>query len=99
MESGTWSRRTATLICGALFVLAPVTNTTAQTTGRVTGKIVDSEGKAVGNVTVRFTSEDEEGISRTIDVRKKGRFAASGLPRGRYRIDLVESEVFVTSVE
>ena len=87
------------LIFGALLVLAPVMNPIAQTTGRVTGKIVDSEGQAVGKLTLRFTSEGEDGISRTIDVRKKGGFGASGLSRGRYRIDLVDSELFITRVE
>ena len=99
MKPTTGSSRAAFLVIGVMLVLASVVNTAAQTKGRVTGKIVDTEGKAVGNLTLRFTSLGEDETSRTIDVRKKGNFGASGLPGGRYRVELVESELFVTRVE
>jgi tetratricopeptide (TPR) repeat protein len=91
------SRWAAALIFGALLGLGVGTDATAQS--RVTGKVVDAEGNAVTDITIRFTLLNEEETSRTVNVRKKGRFAESRLSGGRYRVDLVESDLFVTRVD
>jgi len=65
--------------------------------GQVTGKVIDEDGKPVSNLVIQFTSVEDEGASRNVEVRKKGRFAESRLPHGRYRITLVDSDLFVAS--
>jgi tetratricopeptide (TPR) repeat protein len=89
----------AMLVLGVLLVLGVAGETTALGKGKVSGKVVDAEGKAVSNVTLRFTLDGTEDAPRTIDVRKKGRFNDDGLAPGRYRIDLDHPDLYVSRVE
>ncbi len=83
----------------ALTVLAfASTPSMAQESGRVGGKVEDADGKPVKGLTVRFVPTDG-GTARDVTTRKNGRFAQNGLPPGKYMIEAVEVESFISVLE
>lgn len=66
--------------------------------GKITGEILDEGGKGVPGLEIRFTPLDG-GKAESAESKKKGRFFLPDLPRGTYRIDLVEADRFITVAE
>jgi hypothetical protein len=68
----------------AILVLA-ATNAAAQTTGRISGTVVDGSGGAMPGVTVTVTQQGT-GFSRATVTDQSGAFVLVSLPRGTYDV-------------
>ncbi|MDX1388539.1 MAG: hypothetical protein R3344_05090, partial [Acidobacteriota bacterium] len=82
------------------FILAHAPGVVAQVgTFRLNGTVVDEEGNPVAELQIRFVPDEASGnAERVLKVNKKGRFAFSFFPYGKYKVELVESELFLKSM-
>ena len=93
--SGWIAVATAAVILGCLS-----TSTVAQVgTFRLSGSVVDEEGNPVTGLEVRFVPEKtSSNAERTLKVNKKGKFAFSFFPYGKYTVELAGSDLFLKSM-
>jgi hypothetical protein len=76
---------TRKLVWSLVLVLASVGLASAQTTGRITGQVIDSSGAAAPGVTVTVTSPQLQG-ARSTNTDTGGHFRFLSLPPGTYRV-------------
>jgi tetratricopeptide (TPR) repeat protein len=84
-----WKLTVSLLLVGAV--------TTAFAGSRVLGTAQDPNGKPVTGLTVLFTRLGEDGRTFKTQVKKKGRFSVASLPPGQYKIELVDSSMYISS--
>lgn len=70
----------------AAVLLTAVSALAQANTGDVKGTVTDMKGKLVTNGTVKFTAPD--GAKSEVKTDKDGNFAKTGLPAGRYKVEL-----------
>ena len=67
---------------------------------RISGTVVDEEGQPVGNLVLQFLPQGEAGkLSKSLKVKKNGKFSHSFFPTGYFTIELESDELFLKSME
>lgn len=69
-----------------------------ETTGSISGTVLDASGAAVSGATVTLTNKDRGAIQRTLKTNSKGFYTGTSLPLGNYSVK-VEDSGFKTEVE
>ena len=83
-------------LCGLfLFTNAALAQSQA-TTGNIEGRIVDAQGAAVPNVTVKATSQDT-GLQKNAQSNDDGNFILPLLPPGTYKVETTALQGFAAS--
>ena len=57
-------------------------------TGEIDGRVVDTTGAVVPNVSVVIRNEDQKIVARTVDTNATGQFTVPLLPLGRYSVSV-----------
>ena len=79
------NRRSQSVLLMLALVLLPASVLYAQTTGRLIGKVLDSQGQAVPGATVTVTSPNLQGTQTQVS-DAQGEFRFPSLPPGRYTV-------------
>ena len=92
-------RRAVLVACAVLMTVAMVSPATAQSTGMIRGKVVDTKGQPVDAAKVTIDAKD--GISRTYTTKsnKKGEYTQIGLPPGNYKVTAARIEAITARGE
>jgi len=86
-----------TVLAATLLLLLLATNSVpAIEEARVTGKVVDGEGKPVGGITLLFVPMNDATPETSVKVNKKGKFTHGSVPSGSY-FPRVEGDQWVIS--
>ncbi|MDR1841550.1 MAG: carboxypeptidase regulatory-like domain-containing protein [Holophagales bacterium] len=80
-------------LCYCAAVLIVSTSLAAQVTGRVFGKVTDTAGKVIPNVSVSLKQMDTNSV-RNLKVNKKGEFIQAGLTPKEYEL-IISAEGYV----
>ena len=80
------TKRILIVLLAALVALTAVSALAQANTGDVKGKVVDEKNRPIVSGTIRFTGPD--GTKTEVKV-KDGEFVKTGLPVGRYKVELV----------
>ena len=80
-------QRLFSVTCTAALALALAAAASAQTAGRITGVVKDSEGKSIKGAIIRAVNDDV-GMTLTSTTDDKGRFAMIGVRTGNWRMDV-----------
>lgn len=81
------TKRILIVLLATLVVLAAAPAFAQDNTGTVKGKALDEKGNPIAGATVRFTGAD--GKKAEVKTDKQGLFEKTGLPGGKYKIQLV----------
>jgi hypothetical protein len=84
------TKRNATILCclAALFATGPLVRTASgqALTGEIDGRVLDSSGAAIPDVTVVVKNDDENLVVRTVKTNTQGEFTASLLALAHYSV-------------
>jgi tetratricopeptide (TPR) repeat protein len=82
------------LLVAAWGVLCPATQA-----GRLSGKVLDPDGKPLDGLELRFVPDSEDAQEVPPVTTKKGKFSVGSFPRGSYRVELSGAEWVVRRME
>ncbi|MDQ2746002.1 MAG: TonB-dependent receptor [Acidobacteriota bacterium] len=89
-------RKVLPIFTGIILFAAGIFAQSQATTGNIEGRIVDTQGAAVPNVTVTATSQDN-GLQKTAQSNNEGNFILPLLPPGIYKVETTALQGFAAS--